>query len=231
MRLTYIYVGAGWDTVPFREEWMRGTNIHCIDGQPHSEFGTKTSFDNDETSPTYGNNLYSRPKFAKRVLRAYEKAGFKCSEYDRTNIVKTGLMKITSGRTVIIFVNTDRDITIWYHFNSGLPEHADDIYEMVGEYNGLLCSGHWPHISITETFVVPDNSLVFHGYANTAYHVERRDMDEIEQSVVGRLSYDDAYRKKFTQFIFHDLNGGENVFECWDDYLEWICENPEMAYE
>jgi hypothetical protein len=226
MRITYIYVGAGWDTVPFT---TRGTNIHCIDGQPHSEFGTRTSFD------TNGSNVYSRPKFAKRVLRAYERAGFKCSKTDRTKILETGLLNgdnFTGERTVIVFVNPERDITIWYHFNSGLPEHADEIYKMVQGtpcYNGILCAGHWPHVSIIDKFAVPDNSLVFHGYPRTAYHVE--DRRTIEQSVVGRLSYDDAYRKKFTHFVFHDLNGGENTFDCWDDYLGWICENPDLAYE
>ncbi len=270
MRPTYIYVGSGWDIAPFEEDWMRGSSVHCIDGQPHSEFGTKTLFD------TNRNNVFSRPKFAKRVLQAYERAGFKCSEYDRTEILETGLLNnenLTGQRIVIVFVNTERDIIIWYHFNSGLPEHAEDIYKMVQGtygsafltaersdapkaqgadagyagtpatppfpeqgtaapcYNGILCAGHWPHISIIETFAVPDNSLVFHGYPRTSYHVEGRNIDEIEQSVVGRLSYDDIYRKKFTHFVFHDLDGGENVFDCWDDYLEWIYDNPEMAYE
>ncbi len=258
MRPTYIYVGSGWDIAPFEEDWLRGSNVHCIDGQPHSEFGTKTLFD------TNGSNVFSRPKFAKRVLQAYERAGFICSEYDRTEILETGLLNdenLTGQRIVIVFVNAERDIIIWYHFNSGLPEHAEDIYKTVGGggnlrfapskpslseggscaegasatpapcYNGILCAGHWPHISIIETFAVPDNSLVFHGYPRTSYHVEDRNMGEIEQSVVGRLSYDDIYRKKFTHFIFHNLDGSENVFDCWDDYLQWIYENPELAYE
>jgi hypothetical protein len=234
MQPTYIYVGAGWDTAPFKAEWAKGTIIHCIDGQPHSEYGTKTSFDIDVTSPTYGKNVYSRPNFAKRVLRAYETAGFACSMYDKRNILETGLLFAdthTGCRSVVIFENIELDIIVWYHFNSGLPEHADEIYEMVGAYNGLLCSGHWPHVSITESFDVPDNSLTFHGYPNTGYHEDRRDRDENEQSVVGRLSYDDAYRKKFERFVFHDLEGGENTFDYWDDYLDWIDENPDLAYE
>jgi hypothetical protein len=234
MQPTYIYVGAGWDTAPFKAEWAKGTIIHCIDGQPHSEYGTKTSFDNDESSPTYGKNVYSRPNFAKRVLLAYETAGFACSIYDKRNILETGLLladTYTGRRSVVIFENIELDIIVWYHFNSGLPEHADEIYEMVGAYNGLLCSGHSPHISIIERFAVSDNSLTFRGYPNTGYHEDWRDRDENEQSVVGRLSYDDAYRTKFERFVFHDLEGGENGFECWDDYLDWIDENPDLAYE
>ena len=199
----YVYVGAGWDTIVFEAEWADDSIIHCIDGQPHSEYGTDTLFDKD------GKNMYARTRFAKRVLDEYEAAGFTCSSDNRTDILTTGLLDSET--------------------NSGLPTHAVEISQMVGVYNGLLCAGHWPHISIMDITQIADQSLVFRGYASTCFHVDEDNMDDL--SVVGRISCDEVYRNKFYCFVFYDIYGNEYEFATWDDYLDWIDENPDLAYE
>ena len=222
----YVYVGAGWDTIVFEAEWADSTIIHCIDGQPHSEFGTKTMFDE------CGKNLYARTRFAKCVLDKYEAAGFTCSSDDRTDILTTGLLDSetdTGSRRVVRFIQADRNIVVWYHFNSGLPTHAAEISQMVGVYQGILCAGHWPHISIMDITQIADQSLIFRGYASTCFHADEDNMDDL--SVVGRISYDDEYRNKFYCFVFYDIYGNEYEFATWDDYLDWIDENPDLAYE
>ena len=218
-RTTYIYVGAGWDTKPLTENWTKGITIHCVDGQPHSEFGTEEYY---ESNGEFFRNMFARPKFAKRVLREYAAVGFTCSQTDRKKITKTGLLNIdtlTGVRTVICFTNTERDTIVWYHFNSGLPTHSDDISKMVGTYDGLICSGHCPHVSIMDSFEIPDHSLIFRGYPNTQYR------SECEQS--GVVGLDEI---KFKCFIFHDLDGREHSFESWTEYLDWIDENSDLAY-
>jgi hypothetical protein len=227
-RPTYIYVGAGWDTKPFNAEWATGTTIHCVDGQPHSEFGTKTYFLDEK-------NRFSRPYFVGRVLDEYEGAGFVCSAADREELETTGLLTedCTGIRRVVRFDNTPRDIIVWYHFNSGLPDHIAEIAEMVGTYQGLLSAGHWPHKSaMSEAFHIPDRTLTFRGYANTYFGVDDHDtLDGIENSVVGRLSYDHAYRCKFKHFVFYDVCGEEHWFDMWEEFLVWIAYNSELAYE
>ena len=226
-RPTHLYVGAGWDTNPFNAEWATGTTIHCVDGQPHSEFGTKTYFLDEK-------NRFSRPYFVGRVLDEYEEAGFVCSAADREELETTGLLTEdhTGIRRVVRFDNEACDIIVWYHFNSGLPDHVEEIAQMVGPYQGLLCAGHWPHKSaMSEAFHIPDHSLTFRGYAQTCFGVDcGSDLADIEKSVTGRLSYDHAYRRKFRHFVFCDLYGEEHWFHMWEEFLVWLRYNSELVY-
>jgi hypothetical protein len=226
-RPTHLYVGAGWDTSPFEADWAEGATIHCVDGQPHSEYGSKTCFQD-------GQNVYSRPHFVQNVLDAYEEAGFVCSTEDRAELETTRLLDeaLTGVRRVVRFDIVARDIIIYYHFNSGLPEHTDEIARMVGTYQGLLCAGHWPHKSaMGEVFHIPDHSLTFRGYANTCFGVDcGTTVEEMEKSVVGRLSYDPSFRRKFKHFVFHDVCGEEHWFDMWEEFLVWITYNSDLAY-
>jgi hypothetical protein len=222
-------VGAGWDTKPFEAEWVEGTTIHCVDGQPHSEFGTKTYFED-------GKNRFSRPNFVAKVLDAYDEAGFVCSAEDREELETTGLLveDCTGTRRVVRFDHESRDIVVWFHFNSGLPDHVAEIAQMVGTYRGMLCAGHWPHKSaMSEAFNIPDRTLTFRGYAQTCFGVDIGGvaLADIEKSVVGRLSYDNARRSKFKHFIFHDMYGEEHWFAVWEEFQDWIERNPGLAYE
>ena len=238
-RSVYIYVGAGWDTTPFDDGWTNGGVFHCIDGQPNSEFGTQTYFED-------GCNLYARRQFVARVLKEYHEAGFICSDDDKQELLNTQLLdeRGTGLRRVVMFENTERDICIWYHFNTGLPDHIPVILDTLAinlgnlgnqaipVYNGLLCGGHWPHKSIMDAkFQIPDNSLTFHGYAKTCFGVDCCDLSDVEGTVCGRLSYDYMYRRKFKEYIFHDLNGEEHWFNSWEEYLVWINHNSNLAYE
>jgi len=228
-RPTHLYVGAGWDTLPFEAGWATGTTIHCVDGQPHSEFGTKVHFED-------GKNQLSRPNFVKKVLAEYDAAGFTCSAVDREEMETTGLLKEdhTGTRRVVRFDNPSRDIVVWYHFNSGLPDHVAEIAAMIGTYQGMLCAGHWPHRSaMSEVFNIPDRTLTFRGYAQTCFGVDfcRDALDDIEKSVVGRLSYDHAYRRKFKHFVFCDVGGEEHWFDMWEELLVWIAYNPDLVYD
>jgi len=235
MSSVYLYVGAGCDTAPFGAPWVDGTTIHCIDGQPHSEFGTQTCFleNESESSPRYMKNVFARPKFVKQLVAAYREANFTCRD---TELVKSmesmesGLLDgdDTGTRRVVEFTHATRDIVIWYHFNSGLPEHIPEIARTVActgktnrtAYDGIICSGHWPHRCIVDPlFCIPNNTLTFRGYADTCFGVEEDDC-EYNDSIVGRLSYDYEYRRKFKQFIFHDLYGEEHRFGVWEDYVE-----------
>lgn len=227
-RPTHIYVGAGWDTEPFEAEWAEGTTIHCVDGQPHSEIGTQTYFEE-------GKNCLSRPYFAEKVLEEYAAVGFVCSSEDKKELETTKLLAedLTGVRRVVRFTHVSRDIVVWYHFNSGIPEHVTEIAQMIGPYQGMICRGHWPHRSaIDQAFDIPDYSLTFRGYAGTCFGVDQEDdLDDIEKSVVGRLSYDYAYRRKFQCFVFYDLNREEHWFDMWEEFLVWVKRNPCLVYE
>ena len=228
-RPTHLYVGAGWDTKPFEAKWAEGATIHCVDGQPHSEFGTNTHFDFEN-----GKNCFARRHFVGMVLESYENAGFTCSVADREEMETTGLLKEdhTGTRRVVRFDNPSRDIVVVYHFNSGLPAHVAEIAAMIGTYQGMLCAGHWPHRSaMSDVFNIPDRTLTFRGYAGTCFGVDYgTDLEDIEKSVVGRLSYDHAYRRKFKHFVFHDMNGEEHWFDMWEELLVWIAYNDDLAY-
>jgi hypothetical protein len=227
-RPTHLYVGAGWDTKPFEADWAVGATIHCVDGQPHSEFGTETCFED-------GKNRYSRPHFVERVLDSYKDAGFVCSDEDRDELSATGLLSEdrTGSRRVVRFDHTSRDIVVWFHFNSGLPDHVAEIALMVGTYQGMLCSGHWANkTAMSEAFNILDHSLTFRGYAYTNFEVDNDviSMEDIEKSVVGRLFYDRSYRRKFKHFVFHDVCGEEHWFDKWEEFLVWIEYNSDLAY-
>ena len=73
--------------------------------------------------------------------------GFVCSPEDRTELETTKQWNddCTGVRRVVRFHNDARDTVVWYHLNSGLPDHVAEIAEMVGPYQGILCAGHWPH--------------------------------------------------------------------------------------
>ena len=73
----------------------------------------------------------------------------------------------------------------------------------------------------------PTIRLYFVDMASTCFHVS--DTDDL--SVVGRISYDEVYRNKFHCFVFYDIYGNEYEFATWDDYLDWIDENSDLAYE
>lgn len=224
-RPKHVYVGAGWDTKPFEAEWAEGTTIHCVDGQPHSEFGIKTYYED-------GKNRFSRPYFVGKVLDAYTEAGFVCSVEDKAELENTGLLTedCTGERRVVRFDHVSRDIIIYYHFNSGLPEHTKRIAQMIGTYQGIVCSGHWPNKSmLCDAFDIPDRSLTFRGYAETCFGPDD-DFDDMEGTVTGRLSYDCSYRRKFKHFVFYDVNEEEHWFDMWEEFLVWIQHNPDLAY-
>ena len=57
-----LYIGAGIDTKPFQLcDWI--TKFYCVDGQPHSEFGTLLS----GRICKGGDDGYARPNFIKEV--------------------------------------------------------------------------------------------------------------------------------------------------------------------
>jgi len=230
----YIYVGAGIDTTPFLHDWANGSVIHCIDGQPHSEFGIREYYGNTDGSLLNG---FSRPNFARNVVDEYRAMGYECSPEDISHVETTGLLGPTLTRlggvpTRIQFINVVRDITILYHFNTGLPEDTLNTLQIIGPYNGIVCRGHWPHRSIIDCADIPDNSLIFRGYAGTVFGIDDYVTEnEIESSMVVRLSFDHQIRRKFKLFVFYDTYGEENWFDTWEEYLVFIHYNQHLTYE
>ena len=66
-----LYIGAGIDTRPFQIcDWI--TKFYCVDGQPHSEFGTLLSGNIYKD----GYDEYARPNFITELEEEYLKNDF-----------------------------------------------------------------------------------------------------------------------------------------------------------
>lgn len=254
-RPTHVYVGAGSDTSPFNAKWVDGSTIHCIDSQPHSEFGVReyypsggaTEWSHKSSIGTekypYGIpdgitlNGFARPNFAQKVVTEYLEKGFECSLEDHRHIEDTGLLGPTytrfgGGPTRIRFVNLERDIIIWYHFNTSLPDDADETLNFIGTYDGIICRGHWPHRTIIDNAVIPDKTLTFRGYAGTCFGIgDYITDDDVTNSMIVRLSFSHKIRRKFKHFVFYDTYGTEHWFDMWEEFLVFYERNPELIFE
>ena len=257
-RRNHVYVGAGVDTSPFDAKWVDGATIHCIDSQPHSEFGVREyypsgvmewqykSLNRGDKRPTgtpngLTPNGFARPNFALNVVAEYREKGFECSLEDRTHIEDTCLLGPTYTRlngcpTRIRFVNEERNIIIWYHFNTSLPHDVDETLNFIGPYDGIICRGHDPHRSIIDhyqrTDQRTDQTLTFRGYAGTAFGVcEQTTEEDIAAHMAVRLSFDYKIRRKFKHFVFYDTYGDEHWFDTWEEYLVFYDCNPELIFE
>ena len=253
-RPTHVYIGAGADTYPFRAEWCNGTTIHCVDGQPHSEFGNReyypsggatewqykgarrTEIPNDGVPDGTTPNGFARPSFAMDVLSNYHELDFLCSIEDKNYIQDTRLLgptytRLGEGPTRVRFINEERDIIIWYHFNASLPDHATETLNFIGTYDGIICKGHHPHKTLINN-ANPDKSLTFRGYAPTCfgiyagYNITEND---ISNSMVIRLSFDHNIRRKFKNFVFYDTYGVEHWFNMWEEFLVFYHYNPSLT--
>jgi hypothetical protein len=253
-RPTHVYIGAGADTYPFRAEWCNGTTIHCVDGQPHSEFGNReyypsggatewqykgarrTEIPNDGVPDGTTPNGFARPSFAIDVLSNYHELDFMCSMEDYKLIMDTRLLgptytRLGEGPTRVRFINEERDIIIWYHFNASLPDHATETLNFIGTYDGIICKGHHPHKTLINN-ANPDKSLTFRGYAPTCfgiyagYNITEND---ISNSMVIRLSFDRNIRRKFKNFVFYDTYGVEHWFNMWEEFLVFYHYNPSLT--
>ena len=204
-----LYVGAGWETTSFEADWAIGATIHAIDIDPS-------------------------PRFMEKVMDMYTCADFDCSDADRKE-----LEDHTGTRRVVRFYNEDRDTTIMYHFNSGLPDQVKEIAATIGPYQGFLCSGIWPPISaMDEAFNIPDYSLTFRGYAHTplgvddSHGIPSTSLDDMAETVPGRLCYDYAYRRKFCHYEYYDVNDECHDFDTWEELLVWLrdWDNSDLAF-
>jgi len=252
---THIYVGAGYDTVPFRTEWCDGSTIHCIDSQPHSEFGLReyypsggaTEWQYKSSLKTEKNadgipdgitlNGFARPNFAQDVVANYNEEGFVCSMEDYKFIQETRLLGPTytrqgGGPTRVRFINLERDIIIWYHFNASLPDDVAETLKIIGTYDGIICRGHWPHRATTDNADIPDKTLTFRGYAATIFGISDYVTDDmVTNSMIVRLSFDHNIRRKFKHFVFYDTYGVEHWFDTWEEHLVFIEQNPGLICE
>jgi hypothetical protein len=225
IRPTYIYVGAGKDTEIFTANWADGATIHCIDSQPHSEFGICEYYENTHLvdKPI---NMFARPSFAISIVEQYNSKGYECSREDRIHIEKTGLLSSTytrfgAGQTIIKFINIARNIIIWYHFNTCLPDDTAETIKVIGSYDGIICKGYDPHRSIIDLLNVTDRTLVFRGYAGTVFGIyAKTSREDIENNLFVRLSFDYQIRRKFKHFVFYNSYGNEQLFDTWEEFLE-----------
>lgn len=245
----YIYIGAGTDTKPFDAKWVDGATIHCIDSQPHSEFGIHEYYPSKCSSNwrykslnkldnlNFGTpdgitpNGFARPNFARIVLGEYEEKGYECSIENWNLILNTGLLgptytRLGGGPTRVRFFNTARNITIWYHFNTVLPHDVQETLEFIGPFDTIICKGHDPHKSIVDRAV--DNTLTFRGYAGTAYGIH--DL-KTSTCMTVQLSFDPTTRSKFKHFVFYDTYGDEHWFNTWEEFLVFYDCNPDLTFE
>lgn len=256
-RPTHVYIGAGADTYPFRAEWCNGTTIHCVDGLPHSEFGNReyypsggatewqykgarrTEIPNDGVPDGTTPNGFARPSFAMYVLSNYHELDFICSMEDYKLIRDTRLLgptytRLGGGPTRVRFINEERDIIIWYHFNASLPDDATETLNFIGTYDGIICKGHHPHKTLINNANIPDKSLTFRGYAPTCfgiyagYNITEND---IANKMVIRLSFCPIIRSKFKNFVFYDTHGTEHWFNMWEEFLVFYHYNPSLTYD
>ena len=253
-RPTHVYVGAGADTSPFNAKWVDGSTIHCIDSQPHSEFGVReyypsggaTEWSHKSSIGTEKNtdgipdgitlNGFARPNFTRDVLSNYHQQDFFCSMADYKLIRDTKLLdptytRLGGGPTRIRFINLERDIIIWYHFNASLPDDATETLKFIGTYDGIICRGHWPHRTLIDNANIPDKTLTFRGYAGTCFGIsDYITNDDVTNSMIVRLSFDHKIRCKFKYFVFYDTYGTEHWFDLWEEFLVFYHNNPNLTY-
>lgn len=256
-RPTHVYIGAGADTYPFRAEWCNGTTIHCVDGLPHSELGNReyypsggatewqyktchrTERHNDGVPDGTTPNGFARPSFAQYVLSNYHELDFFCSMEDYKLIRDTRLLgptytRLGGGPTRVRFINVERDIIIWYHFNASLPDDATETLNFIGTYDGIICRGHHPHKTLINNANIPDKSLTFRAYSGTCYGIYAGyniTENDISNSMVIRLSFCPIIRSKFKNFVFYDTLGTEHRFNMWEEFLVFYHYNPSLTYD
>lgn len=256
-RPTHVYVGAGADTDPFGAEWCNGTTIHCIDPQPHSQYGLREYYPSGGSSKWSSHwlgveedgedgvpdgttlNRFARPDFTMDIIYNYSKKGFLCSMEDYELMNDTLLLgptytRLGGGPTRIRFINEERDIIIWYHFNACLPDDAVETLKFIGTYDGIICNGHWPNKTLIHNADIPDNSLTFRAYAGTCYGIYASyniTEDDFSNSMVIRLSFCPIIRSKFKNFVFYDTLGTEHRFDIWEEFLVFYHYNDDLTFD
>ncbi len=119
-----IYIGAGIDFkyIKLIDKYIK--IIICVDGQPFSEFGKMSSYQN--IPPYY--NAYSRPKFLNKLLEQAQLYDFKLiSNNDDKYIFKS------SSQKVIYFINT------------AIPDDIDKIKDDISDFEHIIVMGHDPN--------------------------------------------------------------------------------------
>ena len=134
-----LYVGAGCDTRPLFARLDQP--IVCVDGQPFSEFGTKTCSCYDAR-----HNCFSRPKFPHALDRAMALAGQELWH-------NVGDVRYYGDR-------------VTYLTNTGFPEHVERV-RPYGPFSTLIVAGHDPHADVLTLF--PSNGCRLVGFAGTVY--------------------------------------------------------------
>ena len=189
-----LYIGAGIDTRPFQLcDWI--TKFYCVDGQPHSEFGTLLS----GRICKGGYDGFSRPNFIKELEE----------EYLKNDFILTG-NNIHDQR----FYTNNKNQIVCYYVNTAIPDHHFKFRDVCKEIDTLVVSGHDPD-SIFLDYVT--NRLDFIGFEGTYYGDQ-----EIENhnSIISRLHRNEI-NQYFKSYIYFHNDGKKITFSFWEDFMDY----------
>ncbi len=185
-----IYIGAGADLEPVHRLENIAEFIH-IDGQPNSEFGTKTYGD----IMSNGCDGFSRPRFIPDLER---------------NMEKIGMVLRSVEKNLRIYSNRRQEVK--YYTNTAIPEHYGILREILSDADTLIISRHDPDSIFLDGM---KNKLHFIGFSTTYFGP-----DEIDNpnSITARLNRGEI-RDKFSSFTYV-WGGGMQTLDAWEDFLK-----------
>ena len=195
-----IYIGAGIDFkyIKLIDKYIK--IIICVDGQPFSEFGKMSSYQN--IPPYY--NAYSRPKFLNKLLEQAQLYDFKLiSNNDDKYIFKS------SSQKVIYFINT------------AIPDDIDKIKDDISDFEHIIVMGHDPN---SEFMKYTKKKIIFWGNKTTIYQDNYYDKfakeSNEDNNICYKLNYIKNYENKFKYFRKINSDGKIEEFEKWNDFLK-----------
>ena len=206
-----VYVGAGVDLRPVNN-FKNIKTFYYIDCQPFSEFGVMRSkeWKGGQWTGKFDNG-FSRPNFIPRLDKTMTENNMK-------------LVKIEDN----VRTYTNGNQTIHYYTNTSMPEHYEDIKDVIKDFNVLIVAGHDPHgIFLDAT----KNIKQFIGYENTSYFNDKYDpnhrdsekygiLNEFAQEDVNNVIYNlhnGNIQQKFSKFTYVEKKKIYN-FVHWDDF-------------
>tara|TARA_B100001250_G_scaffold406161_1_gene424771 strand:- start:389 stop:1063 length:675 start_codon:yes stop_codon:yes gene_type:complete len=188
-----VYIGAGID-IDSIIKLPSNLKVACIDGQPYSEFGNRTS--------NISYNGFSRPNFIPDLLK---------------NAEKYNLCIDLKSLTELYFYNNNTEIT--YYINTAVPDDLSHIKMNITNFTDLIVIGHDPHYHILNYTTA---RITFWGNQQTVYWCNDDDIspDDIH-GVIYKLNTDKKIRKQFKSFNLL-MNSGEYItFSDWDCFVNY----------